>query len=207
MKSVFLTLIWSSLFVTGSAFAESNVFTTLGLGDKSVYAGIKKQAKGMEPETYILEVSFNGFHQTKLALPKELIHREVVGLYGAEKGNLVVITQRTVEQGDKPEFHRYHTQSKAWKKLAVSDCLSFSQVKVEKNALHLTCLEHDKKGDEIEVVKKVDLPGVKLKDLGETTLPLKRVEKQGMKAELLGEVFEWQELKVHYQKNEKIIKP
>ncbi len=183
------------------------MFTTLGLGDKSVFAGIKKQVKGMEPETYILEVSFKALSQSKLDLPKELIHREVVGLYGAEKGKLLVITQRTVEQGDRPEFHLYNTQSKEWKKLAESDCLSFSQVKVEKSALHLTCLEHDKKGDEIEVIKKVDLPEMKFKVLGETTLPLKRVERDAFKAELLGEVFEWQELKVHYQKKEKTFRP
>ena len=120
---------------------------------------------------------------------------------------LVVLTQRTVEQGDKPIFHSYNPAKKEWKKLAEVDCISFAKLKVEATSVTFTCSETNKNGDEIEILKKVALSGVQLKTAGEVNLPLMKIEQGNLKAELLGETFEWKELKVEANKKEKTFTP
>jgi hypothetical protein len=120
---------------------------------------------------------------------------------------MVVLSQRTVEQGDKPQFHSYNPAKKEWKKLAVSDCISFAKLSVKSDSVTFTCVETDKKGEEIETQKKVTLKGVKLSRPGEMTLPMVKVEKDNLSAELIGESFEWKQLKVGLNKEEKIFTP
>ena len=196
------TLVFSSV-----SFAQSPIFTTLTSSGKSVFAGVKLQEKGMEPDTYILEVSGDQLASKKIPLPAEIMHREVVGLFPAEGNQIVVLSQRTVEQGDKPLFHSYNPAKKEWKKIAEADCVSFAKLKVEVSSVTFTCVETDKKGDEVEVAKKVALSGIKLKPTGEISLPMKKVEQNSLKAELLGEAFEWKELKVGFNKKEKVFTP
>src|SRR5690606_33790018 len=106
------TLALVSLFVTTVACAEAPVFTTLSSSGKSVFAGVKQEAKGMEPDTYLMQVSGEPMTSSKITLPTELSHREIVGLFPAENHTLLVLSQRTVEQGDKPLLHSYNPDKK-----------------------------------------------------------------------------------------------
>lgn len=196
-----------SVFMSSLALAQAPVFTTLSSSGKDVFAGVKLQKQGMEPETYMLQVSADKLSSAKIKLPQEIIHREVIGLLPAEGNQLVVMSQRTVEQGDKPQFHLYNPAKKSWKKIAQGECTSFAKMKVEASAVTLTCVETNDKGDEVEVPKKVTLTGVKLISSGDVVLPMMKVEKDNIKAELLGDVFEWNQLKVGMNKKEKIFKP
>jgi len=200
------TLALASLFITSVACAQAPVFTTLSSSGKDVFAGVKKEAKGMEPETYLLQVN-KDLTSSKIALPTELAHREVVALFPAEKNQIVVMSQRTVEQGDNPQFHSYNPAKKEWKKLAEVQCMSFAKLKVEKSAVTVHCLETNEKGDEVETQKKVALKDVVLTKPGDVSLPLAKVEDTTVKAELIGDSFEWKELKVGHDKKEKVFRP
>jgi hypothetical protein len=205
MKHIF-SIALSFIFFTSVASAQAPVFTSLNSSDKNVFAGVKLEKKGHEPETYLLQVK-KDLSSSKIKLPAELLHREVIGLFPAEKNLLVVMSQRTVEQGDKPQFHSFDPAKKAWKKLAEVDCMSFAKVKVEKQKIALTCLETTEKGEEVERVKVVELQGMALSQTGDFTLPQAKVEKASLKAELLGDSFEWKELKVGMDKKEKVFRP
>lgn len=206
MKKI-LTFTMASLLMTTAACAQAPVFTTLSSSGKNVFAGVKLESKGNEPETYLLQVTGDGLTSNKVELPSELSGREVVALFPASDNKLVVMSQKTVEQGDKPQFHSFNPAKKEWKKLAVADCTSFAKMKVEKNAVTLTCVETDAKGEEVEKAKKVALKGVTLTQPGDVTLPLQKVEKDSVRAELVGETFEWKELKVSVDKKEKVFRP
>jgi|APGre2960657468_1045069.scaffolds.fasta_scaffold03501_4 hypothetical protein len=201
------TLALASLLLTNIACAQAPVFTSIGTSGLNVFAGVKLEQKGMEPETYILEVSKDKFASKKIPMPSELEHREVVALFPAENNIMVVLSQRTVEQGDKPQFHSYNPAKKEWKKLAESDCVSFAKLSVKADSVTFTCVETDKKGDEVETKRKVTLKGVTLSRPGEITLPIVKVEKDNLSAELMGESFEWKQLKVGLNKEEKIFSP
>jgi hypothetical protein len=206
MKNIF-TFTFASLLLTTAACAQSPVFTSLSSTGGTIFAGVKLESKGNEPETYLIKVSSAEMTSDKIALPSEISHREVVALFPAEKNLLVVMSQKTVEQGDKPQFHSFDTTKKEWKKLAEADCISFAKLKVEKEAVTFICVETNAKGDEVETMKKVALKGVTLTQTGDVTLPLAKIEKDAVKAELLGDSFEWKELKVGVDKKEKVFRP
>ena len=197
----------ASFLLSTAACAQAPVFTTLSSTGKSVFAGVKLEKEGMEPETYLMEVSSDKMSSQKIQLPTELLHREVVGLFSAEKNLLLVMTQRTVEQGDKPLLHVFDPSKKEWKKVAEADCTSFAKIKVEPSALTFKCSETNEKGEEVITDKKVSITGIKLSTSGELTLPLQKVDKDQIKAELLGEAFEWKQLKVGFNKKEKVFSP
>ncbi len=205
MKNI-STLALVSLFFTSVACAQAPVFTTLSSSGKDIFAGVKLEAKGMEPETYLLQVN-KDLTSKKIALPTELAHREVIALFPAEKNQIVVMSQRTVEQGDNPQFHSYNPAKKEWKKLAEVKCMTFAKLKVEKSAVTVNCLETNEKGDEVETQKKVALKDITLTQPGDISLPLAKVEDKSVKAELVGDTFEWKELKVGVDKKEKVFRP
>ncbi len=206
MKKKTIQFILLSL-VSLSACAQLPVFTCLNTNGPKVFAGVKISEQGMEPDTYLMEVNSTMLSSQKISLPKELIHREVVGIFPTQGEVVLVLTQRTVEQGDNPLLYSFHPSKKEWKKVAEFKCPSFANVSVEESALTLHCVETNKEGVEVKTSQKTPIAGLKLKASGEQTLPLFKVEKDNVKAELVGESFEWKELKVSVNKKEKVFKP
>lgn len=196
-----------SLLLSTVACAQTPVFTTLGSSGKTIFAGVKKELKGQEPETYLLEVSSEKLSSQKVTLPVELIHREVVALFSSDKNQLLVMTQRTVEQGDKPLLHSYNILTKTWKKVGEADCPSFAKLSVQKDSITLSCVETNAAGDEVVIPKKITLKEIQLSPVGEITLPLEKVNQGNIQAELLGESFQWKELKVGVDKKQKVFRP
>jgi hypothetical protein len=193
------------LLVTTSARAQAPVFTTVSVSGNGVFAGVKREAKGEEPETYLLRIK--DLDSTRILLPGELLHREVVGLFPAEQGLLIVMTQRTIEQGDEPRLHRFSLQSREWKQIAKVDCTSFAKVRTEKNSITVHCLDSGSDGVEKENPRKVELAGVRLLESRDVTLPLFRSESKGLMAELQGEPFAWTRLRVRTGRRERIFEP
>lgn len=206
MKKITIITLCTFLWIN-SVMAQAPVFTSLTSTDKNVFAGVKFEQKGMEPETYLLEVTGDKLSSSKIKLPTEIQHREIVALFPAEKEMLLVVSQRTVEQGDHPQIHTYNPIKKEWKKIAESNCSSFAKLKVEPSAITFSCIETDKKGEEVESQKKVTFQGIKIIKTGDITLPVMKVDHQNIKAELLGDVFEWKQLKVGFNKKEKVFTP
>lgn len=195
------------LLMTTVACAQAPMFTTLALSGKKVFAGAKLEKKGMEPETYLVEISAEKLSSQKLSLPSELSHREIIAIFPTQSDLVIVMSQRTVEQGDNPLFHSFNPLKKEWKKLAEIDCSSFAKMKVETSSIILQCVETNQAGKEVEISKKVTFQDIKLSPKNEITLPIEKLEKDSLKAQLLGESFEWKELKVGYDKKEKVFRP
>lgn len=204
MTKLIFTL--TTLLISGLSLAKTPMFTTVNASGKDIFAGVKIEQKGVEPETYLLQVS-SDLKSSKVSLPMELQHREVIAVFPAEKSSVVVLTQRTVEQGDKPQFHSYNTEKKEWKKLSELDCVSFAKVEVEKNSITLTCTETNEKGEEVKKEKKASFKDVTLTNTGKKTLPISEVKLGDLEAKLSGDAFEWAELKVKKDKTKKSFRP
>jgi len=204
-KKTFLFIL--SSFVSFSACAQLPVFTCLNANGPKVFAGVKISEQGMEPDTYLMEVNSTKLSSQKITLPKELIHREIVGIFPTQSEVVLVLTQRTVEQGDNPLLYSFHPTKKEWKRISEFKCPSFANVSIEESALTLHCLETNKEGVEVKTSQKTPIIGVKLRASGDQTLPMVKVEKDNLKAELVGESFEWKELKVSVDKKEKVFRP
>lgn len=203
MKKIITIL---ALSLSAVACANTPVFTTLGSSKSDVFAGVKLESKGNEPETYLLQIK-DGKASQKIVLPQELIHREIISIYPANEKDILVLTQRTVEQGDDPQLHSFNSEKKTWKKLGSTNCMSFAKVTYEKNAVKLTCLKTNEKGDEVKEEKKISFSGLSVSEPTELNLPVEKAEKGPLKAELLGDAFEWREVKVVRGKEEKKFKP
>lgn len=200
-------LMLSTLFLSTQLLAQTPTFTSLSTNGKNVLAGVKLEKKDHEPETYLLKISAAELESKRINLPVELIHREIIAIFPAEKNMALVVSQRTVEQGDRPQFHSYDLSTQTWKKLAESGCKSLTKAKIEKTAITISCLETDAKGNDVESVKRIDLKGITMNNFKEVTLPVKKDDTAPLKAELIGEDFEWKELKVSMEKREKVFKP
>ena len=59
----------------------------------------------------------------------------------------------------------------------------------------------------VEIPKKVVFQDINLMQTGEITLPTTSITKNSIKAELLGDPFEWKGLKVETEKKEKMFRP
>jgi hypothetical protein len=195
-----------SLLIPSITLAKSVSFTSLGSNSGNVFAGVKVEEKGSEPETYMIHVN-KELHSKKFNLPEELIHREVIAILPTSSQDIVVITQRTIEQGDKPQFHSLSPSSGKWTRLAKSDCISFSKMKVSNESVALRCLETGTDGKEIEKIHEVSLKGVTFGPAEEVSLPQTKSQKDKTSAELMGEPFAWKDLKIEIESKQKLFQP
>lgn len=204
MKKILLTF---TLLTMQIAFAESTFTTVASLDNKVVYAAVKETKPGMEMISHLVEIQADKLSSKKIALPGELDGREVIALLPAEKGQLVVVTQITRGGGDQPQVHSYETSKAKWNKLGQVDCTSFARMKTTKDSVELACEETDPKGNVKLVSKKLPLKGVTLVETGDFSLPVTKIDKKSLKAELQGEEFEWNKVKVNQDKKEKVFTP
>ncbi len=200
-------IIATSIIFSISACAQIPVYTSIASADKNIFAGVKKNIKGEEPDTYLLQVDSQKLLSSKVELPAELSSREIIALLPTQGTELVVVTQRTVEQGDHPQIHSYEPNKKEWKKLGESKCVSFAKLSVTENSLTMSCVETNEKGEEVTKPVQTKISGLKLKPVKTLELPQTKVEDKNLKAQLVGESFEWKELKIGAMGQEKIFKP
>jgi hypothetical protein len=195
------------LFIASVASAQTPEFTTLCSSGNYIFAGVKNESMDWGMRSYLLQVSWESLTSSKVILPKEISDREIRALFPAKNNILIVMSQWTIEQGDNPQFYSYNSKTKEWKKLGETDCISFDKVKVERESLIFSCFEINKEGKEIEFQKKVTLKGIRLTQSGEFNLPIIKIKKGSMRAELNGETFKWKKLKVNVSKKEKCFEP
>jgi hypothetical protein len=201
------TLISFLFLYSFSSFAGSAVYTSLNFSGETLFAGVKISEKGEEPDTYLLQVNSQKMSSDKINLPAELIHREVVALLPSAGEDLVVVTQKTTEQGDNPLIHTYRPSLKKWTKVAEAKCMSFAKLEMSEKNLIFHCVETNDQGKEVIRPEKVATTGLKFSSKGALSLPQTKVDSKDLKAELIGESFEWKELKVSAKSQEKIFKP
>ena len=206
MKNILKTAL-AAFCMTSAAIAQTSVFTTVCASGDYVFAGVKIVREGWENSSYILRVSLDRLKSDRIMLPEEIVNREIVELFPAGRNSLVVMSRWTLEQGDNPQFHRYDGKTRKWKKIGEIDCTTYHRLKVERTAVTLLCTETDAEGREIEVQKKAALEGVKMANLGEFDTPVASVKTGSVSAELVGEEFKWNELKVSLPGKERIFRP
>lgn len=195
------------IFITSAACAQTPMFTTVCVSGHDIFAGAKIVREGWEIRSYILRVSLDKLTSSKIMLPKEIANREIIELFSAEKNVLIVMSQWTSGQGDNPQFHRYDIKTKKWKKIGETDCITFHKVKVEREAVIFSYYKYNAEGKKVEEQKKAAFSGVNLTHLGEYNIPIIRVNNGSMRAELMGEKYLWNGLKVHLSEKEKVFKP
>jgi len=196
-----------TLILSLNAIADSVEFTCLQSSGSNVFAGVRKLEKGVEPETYMLQVDSTKMTSDKISLPNELSGRELRAVIGTKGPEILVLTQWTQEQGDKPQLHSYHPETKQWKKITEIDCPSFSSLKGDSSQIVVNCLVADKKGKEVVNPVKIKITEVKMEKKLDIQIPQRKIAKKNLQAELMGESFEWKQLKVVYKKIEKVFTP
>jgi hypothetical protein len=201
----FFAISWT--FILGNVYAEGPFYTTLSSDGKNIFAGVKLEKKDYEPETYIQQISGDKLISKKIPLPKELFHRDVIGIFTAEQNRLVILTQRTAERGDHPLFYTLDSDKNEWKKVGELNCISFAKITVEKNSMTLHCVDTNDEGKRVETPKRINLEGIIFTQVGEITLPVTNITKNSLRAGLLGDPFEWNEIKVGKDKKEKVFSP
>jgi len=204
---IYIIFAISWTIILSNVYAEGPIYTTLNSDGKSIFAGVKLEKKDYEPETYIQEISGDKLISKKIPLPKELSHRDVIGIFTAEQNQLVILTQRTAERGDHPLFYTLESEKNEWKKIGETNCISFAKITVEKDSMTLHCVETNDEGKRVEIPKKVKFKGVFFTQVGEITLPITNITKNSLRAGLLGDPFEWNEIKVGKDKKEKVFRP
>lgn len=207
MKMKTIALAFLSLTLTQNLQAATKVLTSLSQSSGHVLAGVKVLLDGHEPDTYLLKVSAETMKSQKVELPSELAHREVVFIQPTLKGDVLVVTQRKVEQGDNPLLHRYSMTSGKWEKVREVECASIAAISVAKGSLDFKCLVTTKDGDEEEKPVKVLVSDIESKDALPGNFPQERAKADKFSAELVGERTEWHELKITKSGKSKVVKP
>jgi hypothetical protein len=206
MKDI-LKVALSLIFIADVAYAQTPVFTTVCLSGNEIFAGVKIVREGWELRSYILQVSLDNLAPSKIMLPKEISNRDIIELFPAENKVLIVMSQWTMEQGDNPQFHSYDIKTKKWKKIGETDCITYHKVKLERDGVIFSYYKYNAEGKEDELQKKVALNGVNLTHLGEFKVPISIVNNGSMHAELIGEKFKWNGLRVRLPGKEKVFRP
>lgn len=136
MKKLFI--LTAFLFSIGSASSiaaqKTTVFSAAAITaeNKTLLATTTHLEHAM-PEISLFEREQNGAKKV-LDLPQEAKNREIIAIFPANKGFLIV-TQQKIEQGDKPTSFYYDSATKVWRFLGKVDCevpseISFTKVKV-----------------------------------------------------------------------------
>lgn len=207
MKKIIKLTLTLSVLVTQLACAESTFTTVASLDNKLVYAAVKESKPEMEMISHLVEIQADKLSSQKIKLPSELDNREVIALLPAQKGLLVVVTQITRGGGDQPLLHTYDSQKKSWNKVGKADCVSFAKIKLTKDSVEFACEETDAKGNVKIVAKAVPLKNITLAETGDMILPVTKIDSKNLKAELQGDQFEWNKVKVNQDKKEKVFTP
>lgn len=209
MSAIRVALVLFLLFAKGDAYATSpsptptsTRFTAIVLSGQHFFVGTLTTLNGMEPESGFLKVEANTGKRVMIELPSDLRDREIVAMLPTKTG-LYVVTQYTIEQGDKPLVHHFASASGVWKKIGEIDCPAFAMIHSAKNALTFECEEltdtekTPPKKKKIALLKKIEAPVRELK------LPQIQDKANGREVKLLGAPFEWNALKVKSGSKEK----
>lgn len=180
----------------------STRFTAVVLSGRHFFAGTLTTRNGMEPESGFLKVEADTGKRMKIELPSDLRDREIVAMFPTKTG-LYVVTQYTIEQGDKPLVHHFTSASGVWKSVGEINCPAFAMIRSAKNALIFECEELTDTGKTLPKKKKLTLLKKIEAPVRELKLPQIHDKANGREVKLLGAPFEWDSVKVKSGSKEK----
>jgi|GEM_PF-3403869 len=156
-------LMTSTLAQAAKKNLAKDSFTAWSETPSEIWLGILKTEKGYEPEARLAHYEISSMSKKSIALPRELQGREVIRVFTATDG-AVVVTQQRVEQGDKPLVNFYSKKTSAWTPLGEIPCESPLKIEAESTALNTTC-ERDALTTELRFPLKQHKVDVKAKSL------------------------------------------
>ncbi|MGZ3694637.1 MAG: hypothetical protein ACXWQO_10680 [Bdellovibrionota bacterium] len=139
MKTI--TLLFLALFSIPSFAAPAapkTTFTTVFYDDGGiVYVGLKHG--DTNPESQVISFPFPPMGtRTKIPLPEEVAHRDVVGLI-PDREKLFVLTNGGGDTTDGPMLHLFDQKKNEWKKIGKVNCPVFTKVRLSSTQMTFSC--------------------------------------------------------------------
>jgi hypothetical protein len=121
------------------ALAGEYTFTTVFYDDGGiVYVGLK-HGEGAKTESQVISFPFPPMGtRTKIPLPDEVAHRDVIGLI-PDRQKLFVLTNSTEDKEAGPMLHLFDQKRNEWKKIGKVNCPTFTKVKLTSTRMTFYC--------------------------------------------------------------------
>lgn len=144
------------------------VFSSMIKGSGNTIFVALKDETGKRPSPNISTINKETLEIKSLDLSEEIRGRDVIALYYHRLKNvLLVLSQWTIEDGDKPMLHTYDIKKKRWKKLGQFECPSFDFFSIDNQKAELTCADGNKSS--------IAIPKLKLSNKLTVNLPQDKV--------------------------------
>lgn len=193
--------------LTTSAFAANTTFTTVFYDDGGVaYVGLKHGDTTTESQVVSFPFPPMGT-RTKIPLPEEVKHRDVVGLI-PDRQKLFVLTNGSGEKGDGPMLHLFDQKKNEWKKIGKVDCPVFTKVQLSSTRMVFFCEtgKPNKKGKVRVVAKSLSFGKDRIFRSGTWRFPEFLLRYKGVNLLLEGDAPNWDKLRLKSTEEERLIK-
>lgn len=150
---LFVALLWTVFGIRARA-AETLFTAQITAADGTVTAALLQRQKSFETESKLVRINPQTLHWSAIALPPDARDRQVLALFRAGK-ELLVLTQRTVEQGDDPSLYAYSAGK--WRRLSEARCPVVLGAHLNEKKLELDCEEEDESGKTVSVKRALSL--------------------------------------------------
>lgn len=189
------------LFSLPALAAPTTTFTTVFYDDGGVvYVGLK-HGEGEKLESQVISFPFPPMGtRTKIPLPEEVAHRDVLGLI-PDRQKLFVLTSG-------PMLHLYDQQKNEWKKIGKLDCPVFTKVQLSSTKMVFFCEtgKPNKKGKVKVVGKALYFGKDRIFRSGTWRFPEFLLRYKGVNLLLEGDAPNWDKLRLKSPDEERLIK-
>ncbi len=184
----------------GTAFASSDsFFTTVAYdGKDSLFLGWKSE----ENVTKIVEYKVNENSSKEIALPKEMVGKDVIGII-PDTESLAVLTYT---QNDKvPLIHVLKRNSEVWHEKGKAPCLSFAKITLKKNRLVFHCERLTRRGRTHIDRKVFDLGKDRIFLSGFVRIPDFLIRYKDLQVFLEGQAPHWDKMRIRRDDNDRFV--
>lgn len=202
--------------ISAPAFAAGNfIFTTVFYDDGgNVYVGLK-HSEGDKTESQVISFPFPPMGtRTKIPLPDEVAHRDVIGLI-PDREKLFVLTNSTEDKPQGPMLHLFDQKKNEWKKIGKVDCPSFTKVKLSSTQMTFYCevnvapsksKRHHRRNRTPVVAKTLSFGKERIFRSGTWRFPEFLLRYKGMNLLLEGDAPNWDKLHLKSSEEDRLIK-
>ena len=202
----FLVLFLALFSFSARAATSGNItFTTVFYDDGGiVYVGLKQG----EGEAQVISFTYPPLgDRTKIPLPEEISHRDVVGLL-PDREKLFVLTNGSGEKGDGPMLHLFDQKKNDWKKIGKLDCPTFTKVNLSATKMVFFCELPGlwRKGKPRVVAKTLSFGKERIYRKGTWRFPEFMLRYKGVALLLEGHAPTWDKLRLKSAQDDRLIK-
>lgn len=196
------------------AFAAGTfTFTTVFYDDGGiVYVGLK-HLEGDKTESQVISFPFPPMGtRTKIPLPDEVAHRDVIGLI-PDREKLFVLTNSSEDKPEGPMLHLFDQKKNEWKKIGKVDCPTFTKVKLSSIQMTFYCevnaapsKKRRRRNRTPVVAKTLSFGKERIYRSGTWRFPEFLLRYKGMNLLLEGDAPNWDKLRLKSSEEERLIK-